>query len=198
MSDELIREQVEADITERTNELRRFTRVFLGRGVVAFGVVVLLLFILVAFFAPLLAPYDPYEPDLFNVLSKPTKVHLLGTDALGRDILSRIIYGTRTSLSIGLIVVIAAGLMGMTLGLVAGYYGGSWVYLIIMRLIDAMMAFPMVLMALVIASLLGGVMATLSATITFFKPPPKRAAMTRAINTMGNAIIASINLIIIR
>ena len=116
MSDEVIREQVAADTSQRTSEQRRFFRVFLGRGVVAFGVVVIFLFIMVAFFTPLLAPYDPYEPDLFNVLSKPSKVHLLGTDALGRDTLSRIIYGTRTSLSIGLIVVIAAGAMGMTLG----------------------------------------------------------------------------------
>ena len=155
MPDEPITENVAADTSERTSEIRRFFRVFLGRGVVAFGVVVIFIFIMVAFFAPLLAPYDPYEPDLFNVLSQPSKMHLLGTDALGRDTLSRIIYGTRTSLVIGLTVVISASVMGMAFGLIAGYFGGV-IYLVIMRLIDAMMAFPMIITALVIAALLGG------------------------------------------
>ena len=139
----------------RVSETRRFLRVFLSRGVVVFGMIVLLFFILVAILAPLIAPYDPYEPDLMNTLSQPTREHLLGTDALGRDSLSRILYGTRTSLMIGMIVVGAASVAGMILGLLAGYFGG-WTYNIIMRVIDALMAFPMVLLALVVAALLGG------------------------------------------
>jgi ABC-type dipeptide/oligopeptide/nickel transport system permease subunit len=141
--------------TKQYGEFRRFLRVFLGRGVVKFGLVVIIFFIIIALFAPFVSPYDPYAPDLANVLSPPTKEHMLGTDALGRDTLSRIIYGARTSLFIGLVVVLAASSMGMLLGLIAGYFGG-WPYLIIMRFIDAMMSFPMVLMALVIAALLGG------------------------------------------
>jgi ABC-type dipeptide/oligopeptide/nickel transport system permease subunit len=116
---------------------------------------VLLVFIIVAIFAPFLTPYDPYEPTLGKGLLGPSKEHLLGTDALGRDTLSRIIYGSRTSLMIGLIVVFAAAIIGVSLGLVAGYYGG-WVHTVIMRVIDALMAFPMILLALVIAALLGG------------------------------------------
>ena len=135
-------------------EFQLFRRVFLGRGLVVFGVVVLLSFILIAIFAPLLAPYKPNDPDLSNALSSPTLKHWLGTDALGRDTLSRIIYGTRTSLEIGLIVVSIAGAIGMSLGLLAGYFG-KWTYTIIMRFIDALMAFPMILLALVIAALLG-------------------------------------------
>jgi peptide/nickel transport system permease protein len=146
------------DITEiapRVSEFRRMRRVFLSRGLVVFGMIVILVLIIIAIFAPLLAPYDPYEPDLPSKLLQPTKEHLLGTDSLGRDTLSRIIYGTQTSLMIGLIVVAVAAIIGMSLGLIAGYFGG-WTYTIIMRCIDALMAFPMILLALVIAALLGG------------------------------------------
>jgi len=153
-----LKDTIGAEILEtapRVSEFRRFRRVFFGRGVVIFGMAVLLVFIFVAIFAPFLAPYDPYEPTLGKGLLGPSKEHLLGTDALGRDTLSRIIYGSRTSLMIGLIVVFAAAIIGVSLGLVAGYYGG-WVHTVIMRVIDALMAFPMILLALVIAALLGG------------------------------------------
>jgi len=143
-----------AEAPPRLSEWHRFRRVFLGRGVVRFGLVVIVIFVLVAIFAPLLAPYDPYAPDLGAALSQPNKAHWLGTDALGRDTLSRIIYGTRTSLEIGLIVVLVAATVGMTLGTLAGFYGGWW-HNIIMRFIDALMSFPMILLALVIAALLG-------------------------------------------
>jgi peptide/nickel transport system permease protein len=139
----------------RVNEWNRFTRVFFGRGLVIFGFVVILLLIVTAIFAPLIAPYSPYSPDLANHLAKPSAQHWLGTDSLGRDTLSRVIFGTRTSLIIGLVAIGIAATVGMTLGLIAGYYGG-WVYSVIMRLVDAIMAFPMILLALVIAALLGG------------------------------------------
>jgi peptide/nickel transport system permease protein len=143
-----------AEAPPRVSEWSRFRRGFLGRRVVAFGLIVIVIFILVALFAPLLAPYDPYSPDLSSALSQPNRAHLLGTDALGRDTLSRIIYGTRTSLEIGLIVVVIASVVGMTLGTLAGFYGGWW-HNIIMRFVDALMSFPMILLALVIAALLG-------------------------------------------
>jgi ABC-type dipeptide/oligopeptide/nickel transport system permease subunit len=144
-----------AELSPRVSEWRRFRRVFLSRGVVAFGMIIIILFILVAIFAPLIAPYSPNEPDLVNTLQNPSAAHWLGTDSLGRDTLSRIIYGTRTSLEIGLIVVSFACIVGITLGTLAGYYGG-WVYIIIMRFVDALMSFPMILLALVVAALLGG------------------------------------------
>ena len=119
------------------SEWRRFRRVFLSRGVVVFGLVVIILLILVAIFAPWLAPYNPYTTSLDIVLQGPSQAHWLGTDVLGRDTLSRVIYGTRTSMEIGLIVVAIASLVGMALGLLAGYYGG-WTHTIIMRFIDAL------------------------------------------------------------
>ncbi|MHB8104436.1 MAG: ABC transporter permease [Dehalococcoidales bacterium] len=144
-----------AEIAPKVGEWRRFRRVFFSRGLVIFGLVVILLFIFIAIFAQLISPYDPNEPDYNAILQNPSTAHWLGTDALGRDTLSRIIFGSRTSLEIGLIVVFFACSIGITLGTIAGFYGG-WLYIIIMRFIDALMSFPMILLALVIAALLGG------------------------------------------
>jgi len=154
MSEKDVKGLMAQEIAPRVSEFRRFRRVFLNRGLVVFGMVVILVFIIVALFAPLLAPYDPYMPDLKDRLSQPSLKHLLGTDSLGRDTLSRIIHGTRTSLMIGLTVVSIAAIVGTSLGMVAGYLGG-WPYTIIMRLVDVVMTFPMILLALVIAAMLG-------------------------------------------
>lgn len=143
-----------ATIAPRASEWKRFYRVFFSRGIVLFGVVIIILFILVAILAPWLAPYDPIATDMNATLQNPGAAHWLGTDSVGRDTLSRIIFGTRTSLQIGLIVVGFSAVIGMTLGTIAGYFGG-WAYIIIMRFIDAMMCFPMIVLALLIASMLG-------------------------------------------
>lgn len=137
------------------SEFSRFRRVFFRRGVVVFGFIIILTFIITAIFAPLLAPYDPYYQDLDSVLLQPNKNHPLGTDTIGRDTLSRLIYGTRTALMIGVVALGIASSIGMIMGLVAGYFGG-WIYIIIMRFIDALMSFPMILLAMAIAGLLGG------------------------------------------
>ena len=138
----------------RMKEWRRFSRVFLGRKLVVFGLIVIIVFAFVAILAPLIAPYTANTPDLTSTLQGPSIKHFLGTDALGRDTLSRIIYGTQISLEVGLLVVAVACLAGIILGTVAGYYGG-WTYSIIMRLIDALMSFPMILLAMVITALMG-------------------------------------------
>jgi peptide/nickel transport system permease protein len=143
------------EIPPRVNEFRRFTRAFLGRKVVLFGLIVIVIFIFMAVFAAQIAPYEPYKQDLRNTLAGPSSAHLLGTDNFGRDSLSRLIYGSRISLLIGIIAVGIAAIAGMLLGLIAGYFGG-WRYTIIMRFMDALMAFPMILLALLITSLLGG------------------------------------------
>ena len=138
----------------RVKEWRRFSRVFLGRKLVVFGLIVIIVFAFVAILAPLIAPYTANTPDLTSTLQGPSLKHFLGTDALGRDTLSRIIYGTQISLEVGLLVVAVACLAGIILGTVAGYYGGL-TYSIIMRLIDALMSFPMILLAMVITALMG-------------------------------------------
>jgi peptide/nickel transport system permease protein len=139
----------------RFSEWRRFRRVFFSRGMVRFGLTVLLLLLFTAAFAPLLAPYDPYKPGAGGSLLQPCSKHLLGTDLLGRDTLSRLIYGSRTVLMVGFLSVGIASIIGVTLGMVSGYFGGI-ANAIIMRSVDAFMCFPMILLALVIAALLGG------------------------------------------
>lgn len=137
------------------SEWRRFRRVFFSRGVVVFGLIVLLLLLFAAIFAPWLAPYDPYTPGVADSLLQPSNVNPLGTDLLGRDTLSRLIYGSRTALMVGFITVGIASIIGVILGLLAGY-SGRIVNMIIMRCMDAIMCFPMLLLALLIAAVLGG------------------------------------------
>jgi len=143
------------EVPRHVSELKRIRRVFLSRGVVVFWMVIILLLLATAIFAPFLAPYDPYEQKLDQTLLQPSWEHLLGTDSLGRDTLSRIIYGSRNSLMVGVVALGVAALIGMSLGLTAGCFG-RWVYTVIMRFVDALMTFPMILLALVIAALLGG------------------------------------------
>ena len=143
------------EIPPRYSEFRRVVKVFFGRKLAAFGFALIILLIITAIFSLQLAPYDPYKIDISQKLLQPSQVHLLGTDALGRDTLSRIIYGSRASLMVGIIAVGMASLIGQSLGLMAAYFGGT-VYAMIMRFIDALMAVPMILNALIIATVLGG------------------------------------------
>ncbi len=144
-----------SEIPPRVSEFSRFRRVFFSRWLVIFGLVIIVIFILTAIFANVLAPYNPAEQDLTKILTQPSSTHLLGTDYLGRDTLSRLIYGARSSLLVGVVALGIAAVVGMGAGLIAGYYGG-WAYAIIMRIIDSLMAFPLILLALLIAALLGG------------------------------------------
>jgi len=137
------------------SEWRRFRRVFFQRKLVMFGLIVLFLIIFSAIFAPWLAPYDPYKGKMSDSLAQPSKTYLLGTDIQGRDTLSRLIYGTRTALIVGFITVGIAAFFGTWLGLMAGYFGGV-TNMIIMRTMDALMAFPMLLLALLLSAVLGG------------------------------------------
>jgi peptide/nickel transport system permease protein len=139
----------------RVNEARRLLRVMFSRWLVAFGAFGVVAFLIIGIFAPLISPYDPNKVDLEITLQKPSSTHLLGTDNFGRDVLSRIFYGTRVSLVVGVVAVAIAALLGITLGLIAGYYKG-WINTIIMRCMDGMLAIPPLVLALVIATALGG------------------------------------------
>jgi peptide/nickel transport system permease protein len=136
------------------SEFRRLVRVMFGRGVVTAGFAVVVLLVITAIFAPQIAPHDPYEQNLNAVLAQPSGTHILGTDEVGRDLLSRVIYGTRISLLVGVVAVTIAGIIGMALGLLAGYMGG-WVNTLIMRFTDALLALPPLVLMLAIAAMLG-------------------------------------------
>lgn len=129
-----------------------FRRLF-RRRLVFFAFVALLLIVLLALFAPLVAPYSPTGMRVANRLKPPSALHWFGTDEFGRDILSRIIHGGRASLGIGMAVVAASMLAGATLGLVAGYFRS--LDAIIMRGVDAMMSLPDILLAIFLVAVLG-------------------------------------------
>jgi peptide/nickel transport system permease protein len=138
----------------RVSEWQYFRKVFFSRVLVIFGLVILVLLVIVAIFAPWIAPYNPIKIDMANALLQPSTTHLLGTDSVGRDTLSRLIYGSRTALTVGFVTTIVASVIGIILGLVAGYFGGI-VNMAIMRATDMLMAFPMIILALVVAAVLG-------------------------------------------
>lgn len=143
------------DTAPRSYARRRFVRVFLGRKVVILGAAIIALLVLAALLADVISPYDPYRQNLRESLQPPSPAHLLGTDALGRDTLSRVIYGSRTSLAVGLVSTLIGAVVGMALGLLAGYYGGI-LNTLIMRFVDALMAVPSLMLALAIGAALGG------------------------------------------
>jgi peptide/nickel transport system permease protein len=118
------------------------------------GGVIVLMLVLAALFAPQIAPYDPYDIDVRGRLQPPSREHLFGTDDLGRDMFSRVIYGARTTIQTGVVVVMIAASLGSVIGLISGYYGGK-TDLSIMRLIDILLAFPYILLALAIVATLG-------------------------------------------
>ncbi|MDX1821117.1 MAG: ABC transporter permease [Alphaproteobacteria bacterium] len=137
--------------------LRR--RVFGHQGLLI-GLVVLILLSLVAIFAPMLAPHDPYAQSLLNRMEPPvfmggTWEHPLGTDHLGRDYLSRLIYGARVSLMIGAVAALISGVIGTAMGVAAGYFGGK-VDMVVTFLINVRLAMPVVLVALAVVAILGG------------------------------------------
>lgn len=118
------------------------------------GAAVVLLLFLMALFAPWLTPYDPYAIDLEAMTEAPSWAHWLGTDQFGRDLLTRILYGTRISLVIGIVPTLMSMAIGTTLGLAGGFYGGK-VDMVIMRLCDIVLAFPSLLLAMVVMYTLG-------------------------------------------
>jgi peptide/nickel transport system permease protein len=135
---------------ERFAVLRRLLR---NPGA-SIGLLLVLVLLVVVIFAPLLAPYDPTQQTYTAVLDPPGSEHLMGTDSVGRDVLSRVLYGARVSLLVGLVPVAAAFLIGTLVGVVAGFYGGR-VDSAIMRLTDIGLALPGLLLALVVIAVLG-------------------------------------------
>lgn len=133
---------------------REFWRRFRRRHTALLAAAVIVLIVLAAAFAPYIAPYDPAAADYDALLQAPTLAHLAGTDSYGRDIFSRIIWGGRVSLAVGLISALAGGFVGTIMGLISGWNGG-WVDAFLMRLCDVLFAFPGLLLAIAVVALLG-------------------------------------------
>ena len=155
---------------------------FVRNRTALFGVILIFVFAIAALFAPLLAPADPLYMDFDALMQSPSASHPAGTDSLGRDNLSRIIWGGRVSLQVGLLAMVIATAVGVSGGLAAGYYG-RWIDTIIMRIVDAILAFPALLLAILMVAVLGPSLrnAMLAIGVAFI---PSFARVTRA-NTLS-------------
>ncbi len=138
---------------EPTPARRAFLRLLRRRGAML-GLLIVFLFVVLAFFAPWIAPFDPLETSWSAVRKAPSAQYLFGTDEIGRDVLSRVIWGARASLQAGLVSVCIAMALGVPIGLLAGYAGG-WVDALISRMTDAMLAVPFLILAIALAAFLG-------------------------------------------
>ncbi|QTF06630.1 ABC transporter permease subunit [Brenneria izadpanahii] len=149
---------------------RDFVQVFIRNPMALASGGFILLLILVALLAPWLAPYNPQEPDWMALSSPPSAAHWMGTDDLGRDVMSRIIYGARISLYIGIFSVTLGMLVGIVLGLLAGYYG-RWIDMLIMRGSDVLFAFPGMLLAIAVVAILGPGLNNVIIAVAIFSVP---------------------------
>ena len=141
---------------EKNSQFRQTLRVFFGRGVIAkISFCIVVIFIVVAILAPYLTPYEPEKQELLNKLQGPSAAHWLGTDNLGRDLLTRILYGARISLISSVLSSLIAAALGTLLGLIAGFFGG-FLSQVIMRVVDAKMSIPPLVLTMVWALVFGG------------------------------------------
>jgi peptide/nickel transport system permease protein len=133
---------------------KTFWRYFKRNRLALGGLFVILFTFLIAGFAPIISPHDPGKTDVSLKLKPPSSQHYLGTDQLGRDVFSRMLYGSRVSLSVGFVAVAISILIGILVGALAGYYGG-WVDSLLMRFVDVMLCFPSFFLILTVVALLG-------------------------------------------
>ena len=150
----LTEERLASQIGEAEGPLELFARLAAENKLAVISLIVIILFVLAALLAPVLTPYRFDEMDLGQRLKPPSAEHLLGTDEGGRDVLTRMLYGSRVSLLVGVVPTVLSMLLGAALGILAGYLGG-WVDALLMRLADIMLAFPTMLLAMVIMYTLG-------------------------------------------
>lgn len=145
-------------------EVRLFWRTFSRNQLACVGGVVVAILVLTALLAPWLSPHDPYRQDVKKILKSPSRAHLLGTDQIGRDVLSRVLYGARVSLAVGFVSVGIATVIGVLLGSLSGYSGGI-VDGVIMRLVDLMLVFPRFFLLLAVLAFLHPSIWTIMAVI---------------------------------
>lgn len=143
-----------ADRYPRLREASRFWRRFRRHKGAVFGLLIFVLIVMASIFAEQLAPYDPMAQDFMALMEPPSGRYWLGTDSLGRDILSRIIFGARIALVVGILAVLLALAVGVFLGLIAGYYGGV-IDSVIMRVMDGLFAFPILILAIGLMAIMG-------------------------------------------
>ncbi len=157
---------------------RKFISVLFGRKIVLVAALVVLFFLVCAVASPLIAPYDPNKIDLTSMLEGPSAEHIFGTDQHGRDLFSRIVYGSRMAFLVGVLAVLVAAVVGVFIGLVAGYFGGA-IDSVLMRIIEAEMSIPGIMLALALVATFGNSTGMLIFILGFSAIPPY-ARMMRA------------------
>jgi ABC-type dipeptide/oligopeptide/nickel transport systems, permease components len=178
----IIAEETTRVLPAEPNAFQKVRAVLFGRPETVFATAVIAIFILIALLAPWLAPYDPLAQSILKINRLPSAENWLGTDQFGRDVLSRLIYGSRNSLLFGFISPVLAAIFGTMLGVIAGYFGGI-VDRLISRVIDLLLAFPELLLAILIAAVLGGGFWNIIAVITVaFIPGFARVARAQTLS----------------
>lgn len=191
--------RIRSDLPASSAEAR-LTRVYFGwkrllRSTAAMvGLVIVLLLVLIAIFAPLIAPYNPYVQDLSAQLRPPSWTNFFGTDEFGRDVFSRVVYGTRFTLYIVVLVAVIAAPIGLVIGAASGYLGG-WVDTVFMRITDIALAFPRLILALAFVTAFGPSLnnAILAIAITGW-PPYVRIARAETLSIRNSDYIAAVRL----
>ena len=150
--------------------MRKLRQLFKKNRLSLPAVLIIFLLFFAALFAPLLATHDPTRQDFLSLLEVPSAEHWLGTDELGRDIYSRVLYGARISIAIGVLSVGSGGIVGVAVGLLAGFYGGLMDN-VLMRLVDVLLAFPGILLAILIAAVLGAGLVPVVIAVAIYSIP---------------------------
>lgn len=169
LSSEVNRQQQEIP-KKKYSPLKDFWRSWKKQKTALWASIFILLLIIIAIIGPFIAPYDPYKPDYNATLLGPSKEHIAGTDEYGRDIFSRLLIGTRISLSVSFLSVFLGAIVGTILGLLSGYFGG-WLDRLIMRSSDVMFAFPDLLLAIAIVAILGPGLNNVIIAVSVFSIP---------------------------
>lgn len=154
----------------RSEAFKTFMKRLLKNKAAVIGGLVIMFIILVGLIGPFLLKTDPNAQDIINKLQPPSKEHWFGTDNFGRDIFTRVVFGTKLTLKVGFLSVLIGGIIGIVFGIVSGYYGGI-VDTLIMRVMDVLLAFPGILLALAIVSVLGGSLTNVIIAVGIFSVP---------------------------
>ena len=190
----LISDSPESRRQARLGQLYRQWLAFKRNPMAVAGLAIIVLLLLIAAFAPLIAPFDPIAQALDKRLLPPSSTNWFGTDALGRDIFSRIVYGTRITLVIVLLVVVTVGPFGLLIGAISGYFGG-WVDRLLMRITDVFLAFPRLVLALAFVAALGpGIVNAIIAIAITTWPPYARVARAETMVIRNQDYIAAMRL----
>lgn len=175
--------------TKRNSLLRLMLRELFRSPLVIFGLAVVMVVAALALFAPYIAPYDPTEINFNAMTASPSSAHILGTDDMGRDIASRIIYGSRIDLLVGFITILGAVLIGLPIGAIAAYQGG-WTDEIIMRITDIFLSFPSLILAMALAAALGpGLMHAMEAMLITWWPWYTRLVRGQVLSVKENTYV---------